>query len=144
MNSYEIEIKSLLGSKEKADALINKMKRNDKDLIEYESHKQLNHYFVPKAEANLEDLYKNTEHLIENETEKNKFKNVIDKAKKFSVRTANRDGKVMLVVKASIDDTTSENGTARIEFEPEIKGLTLEELDSFVLKSLKRIITSLG
>ncbi len=132
MNSYEIEIKSLLGGKDKADALINKMRANDNNLVEHESHKQLNHYFVG---GNLENLYKNTEHLLESEAEKNKFKDIISKAKKFSVRTANRDGKVMLVIKASIDDTTSENGTARIEFEPEIKGITLEELDNLVLTS---------
>ena len=131
MNNFEIEIKSLLGGKEKADALVEKMKAKDSDLVEHETHKQLNHYFIG---GNLEDLYKNTEHLL-GEEEKNKFKHIIEKAKKFSVRTANRDGKIMLVVKASIDDTTSENGTARIEFEPEIKGLTLEELDNLILKS---------
>lgn len=132
MNSYEIEIKSLLGGKDKAEALVSRMKAKDGGLVQSETHKQLNHYFVG---GNLEDLCKNTEQLIQSQGEKDKFKDIIAKAKKFSVRTADRDKKIMLVVKASIDDTTSENGTARIEFEPEIKGLTLEELDNLVLKS---------
>ncbi len=131
MNNYEIEIKSLLGGKEKADALISQMRLNDKNLVEHESHKQLNHYFVG---GDLKNLYDNTSNLLSDE-EKKKFENIISKVQKFSVRTRLADKKLFLIVKASIDDTTSENGTARIEFEPEIKGLSLEELDNLVLKS---------
>jgi adenylate cyclase class IV len=39
------------------------------------------------------------------------------------------------VVKASVDDTTSENGTARLEFEAVIPNLTLDQLDKQVLDS---------
>lgn len=140
MNKYEIEIKSLLGGKEKADALVRKMKDKDKGLVERATHKQLNHYFIPTLRSgqvggNLENLYKNTEKLITDKNERTKFKDIIEKVKKFSVRTRLADKKLFLIVKASIDDTTSENGTARIEFEPEIKKITLDELDELVLKS---------
>jgi predicted adenylyl cyclase CyaB len=37
------------------------------------------------------------------------------------------------VVKASIDDTTSSNGTARIEFEAELSTLSLDALDKLLL-----------
>lgn len=131
MNNFEIEIKSLLGGKDKAEELVARMKENDKDLVTRESHKQLNHYFIG---GNLKDLYQNTSHLLSDE-EKAKFENIISKVQKFSVRTRLADKTLFLIVKASIDDTTSENGTARIEFEPEIKGLSLEELDALVLKS---------
>ena len=40
----------------------------------------------------------------------------------------------MLVIKASVDDTTSSNGTARLEFESEVK-MTLDELDKILLDS---------
>lgn len=136
MNKYEIEIKSLLGSEENAEDLIKRMEANDNTLEKKDSHKQLNHYFIPidPEENNLEKLYKNTEHLIDDET-RNKFKNIIDKAIKYSVRTRQADDKIILVIKASIDDTTSENGTARIEFEPVINNLSLEELDQIILDS---------
>ncbi len=45
-HSYEIEIKSLLGSKEKADQLVADMQAKDPGLTEVGSHKQLNHYFI--------------------------------------------------------------------------------------------------
>jgi len=41
---------------------------------------------------------------------------------------------VILVIKASVDDTTSSNGTARLEWESKV-GLSIEELDALVLKS---------
>jgi len=37
------------------------------------------------------------------------------------------------VVKASLDDTSSSNGTARIEFEEEVANLALQELDQIML-----------
>ena len=55
-------------------------------------------------------------------------------AKEFSVRTRDKDGQVLLVVKASIGDDTSANGVARLEFEEWIQ-LTLEELDALVLSA---------
>ncbi|OGY60004.1 MAG: hypothetical protein A3B23_02905 [Candidatus Colwellbacteria bacterium RIFCSPLOWO2_01_FULL_48_10] len=132
MNSYEIEIKSLLGSLANAERLVQKMKAKDDKLAQTSSHKQLNHYFVG---GNLENLRKNADHLIIGPKDKAKFEEVIKKAKTFSVRTRLADKKLLLVVKASIDDTTSSNGTARIEFETEIKGLTLDELDKLILES---------
>ena len=135
MNNFEIEIKSLLGSKENAEALVAKMKAKDKNLFQHETHKQLNHYFVPiKPEVNLQDLYKNTEHLIP-DLFKSRFKTITEKAKDFSVRTRLADDRLLLVIKASIDDTTSSNGTARLEFEAPIANLTLEDLDNLILKS---------
>lgn len=131
MNNFEIEIKSLLGGKEKADELVAKMRAKDPQLVQHETHKQLNHYFVG---GNLEDLYENTKPLIKDADQLKKFEDIITKAKTFSVRTRQADGKVILVIKASIDDTTSSNGTARIEFESTVP-VSLEELDSLVLKS---------
>ena len=52
----------------------------------------------------------------------------------FSVRTRQKDEEVLLVVKAAIDDGTSENTVKRIEFE-EAVGISLKELDSLVLEA---------
>jgi adenylate cyclase class IV len=135
MHEYEIEIKSLLGGKEKADELLKKMREKDPDLVEVGAHKQLNHYFEG---GDLKSLYQKVETCL-NETDKSKLKDLSEKAKDFSVRTRWADGKVILVVKASVDDTTSSNGTARLEFEasiPQEAGIhNLDDLDKLVLEA---------
>jgi predicted adenylyl cyclase CyaB len=118
MANYEVEIKSLIGDKSKTDELVTKMKQNDKDFVSHGMHKQLNHYFI---KGDLDRLRQKLDLTLP-------FKNVKD----FSVRTRWADGKVLLVIKATVDDTTSSNGTARQEFESEVN-LKLEELDQILL-----------
>ncbi len=129
-NHYEVEIKTLLQSKENADKLVGKMKENDPSLITKGTHKQLNHYFTGGSLQALADKVTS----VLNDEERLKLKDIAEKAKTFSVRTRWADGVVILVVKASVDDTTSSNGTARIEFETEAD-LSLEELDTLILES---------
>lgn len=132
--SFEIEIKSLLGNKENADKLISAMKAKDPGLVESGSHKQLNHYFVPKAGSvdGLKKLYESVKDILAEETKQDSLKDLAEKAKDYSLRTRWADGKVILVLKASVDDTTSSNGTARLEWESRVN-LELEELDKLVL-----------
>ncbi len=127
-HSYEIEIKSLLGAKENADKLIADMQQKDSAFVAHGSHKQLNHYFVG---GNLRDLHTK----LQNHVSDDKLALLLDvalKAKDFSVRVRWADGVVLMVVKASVDDTTSSNGTARLEWEAEVS-LSIEELDELVL-----------
>lgn len=119
MHTYEIEIKSLLGNKENADQLIQKMQA-DPSFKSLGSHKQLNHYFIG---GDLKSLRQKLPNL-----------NIPDHAKDFSVRTRQADNKILLVIKATVDDTTSSNGTARLEFESEVK-MSLEELDKLILSA---------
>lgn len=131
MHKYEIEIKSLLGGKEKADELKTKMAK-DPSFSSLGSHKQLNHYFEG---GNLNLLFEKTNNFLSQE-QQNKLKDLSTRAKDFSVRTRWADGKVILVVKASVDDTTSSNGTARLEFESELKDISdLDKLDELVLSA---------
>lgn len=129
-NSYEIELKSLLGNTSNAEKLVEKMKELDPNMVARGSHKQLNHYF---KDGNLQSLYQKLETHVPDD-KKNQFKEVVEKAKTFSVRTRFADGKVILVVKASVDETTSSNGTARLEFEA-LMNMSLEELDNQILAS---------
>jgi adenylate cyclase class IV len=122
-HSYEIEIKSLLGNKESADKLLASMKEKDPGLVEVGTHKQLNHYFVG---GDLKKLYENVKEVIEPD-KKDILKNLVEKAKDFSLRTRWADGKVILVIKASVDDTTSSNGTARLEWESAVTLLLPKE-----------------
>src|SRR3989344_7262021 len=104
MNSYEIEIKSLLGDKENADALIEKLK-NDPTFESLGSHSQLNHYFV---DGNLSELLMQVYEHLEKEKQE-QLNQIAEHATDFSVRTRLADGKVILVVKATLDGSTSFN-----------------------------------
>ena len=119
MASFEIEIKSLLGIKDNADKLIKRLQL-DPSFQSLGSHMQLNHYFING------DLHKLSDKLSLS------LDSSFGKAKDVSLRTRLAEDKVLLVIKATVDDTTSSNGTARMEFETEI-GLTLEKLDQALL-----------
>jgi adenylate cyclase class IV len=127
-NSYEIEIKCLLGNSENAKKLAQKMREIDPNLKEIGTHKQLNHYFEGKGD------FKKIADFIENENDKSTFLEITSNAKDISLRTRKADEAVMLVLKASIDDTTSSNGTARREFE-KIFQMGIEELDKVIINA---------
>ena len=125
-NSYEIEIKCLLGNRENAEQLEARMRAIDPNLRKIGAHKQLNHYFEGKG-----DFPKIAE-LLENKEERAAFIDLTQKARDLSLRTRDADGKVILVLKAAIDDTTSANGTARRELEKTLS-IPLAELDKTIL-----------
>jgi predicted adenylyl cyclase CyaB len=130
MSQFEIEIKSLLGSKENADMLKHKLHEFDPDIKLTSQNKQLNHYFVG---GDMDLLYKNiTAHLPADKLKL--FQKIATEGKNYSVRTRKIDDKVILVVKASIDENTSANGISRMEFESEVE-ITLDELDKILLES---------
>ncbi len=128
MANFEIEIKSLLGDRANAEKLVGTMKQ-DSSFQTLGAHKQLNHYFIGGNLQNLSD--KVTSYLPEDK--KQELAKLVNHAKDFSVRTRWADGKVILVVKVTVDDTTSFNGTARQEFETQFSDLTMEQLDRLVL-----------
>ena len=131
MAHYEIEIKSLLGEAEKAEALKAKMLANDPDHKHVSSNKQLNHYF---SGGNVDELRSVTEHLFSAE-EQARLQKIAEKGKDFSVRTRQRNDEVLLVVKASVDEGTSENTISRLEFEEPVD-VSLSELDELVKNCL--------
>lgn len=131
INSYEVEIKCLLGEKGEADKLLVRMKEKDSDLKQVSFHKQLNHYFMS---GDLQELYRNIQEFIEGD-KRDTLKLLVENARGFSLRTRQADKKVILVLKISVDEGTSANTVGRIEFEAETPRLTLEELDNLVLKS---------
>lgn len=130
MQSYEVEIKSLLGSEEKAEELRKKMQEVDPATKLTSRNKQLNHYFMggdihKLAEAAAPHLSPNAKAIL---------LDLAGRAKDFSVRTRDKDGTVLLVVKVSVGDDTSSNGVARMEFEEKVD-LSLDELDQLLLKA---------
>ncbi len=130
MSHFEIEIKSLLGEKAKAEALVEKMKVLDPNLKIVSENTQLNHYFVG---GDIHKLYEKVEPLYIDEQHE-KFKMIAEKGSNFSVRTRQKNDEVLLVIKASLDGGSSSNSVSRLEFEEPI-ALSLTELDSLVLLS---------
>ncbi|MDO8522260.1 MAG: CYTH domain-containing protein [bacterium] len=130
MHSYEVEIKSLLGSKERADQVRDAMQKADATCALTSRNKQLNHYFTGGNLANLVEIVapKFPAEIS------GRLSGLIGRAKDFSVRTRDKDGTVLLVVKASVGDDTSENGIARMEFEEKVS-MTLAKLDALVLSA---------
>ncbi|MBI2610549.1 CYTH domain-containing protein [Candidatus Kaiserbacteria bacterium] len=130
MQNYEVEVKALLGNAKRADEIRRAMKKADASCALKSKNKQLNHYFEGGV---LKALAKEiAPHL--SKQGRTKLDDLTTRAKSFSVRTRNKDGDIYLVVKVSVDDTTSENGVARMEFEEKVP-LTLEKLDELVLSS---------
>lgn len=127
MSHFEIEIKSLLGEKEQASALKERMQMLDPATVCISENRQLNHYF---KDGDIKDLYQKVEHLFTGE-QHDKFHKIVERGNDFSVRTRQRDEEVLLVVKASIDEGTSENTVKRMEFEEPVT-VSLDELDALV------------
>jgi predicted adenylyl cyclase CyaB len=127
---YEIEIKSLLGSKEKAEALREAMCKLDPGTSCTARNKQLNHYFVG---GDIAKLAENVSNLLSSSA-REKLAAIVERGKELSVRTRDKDGQVLLVVKASVGDDTSANGVSRMEFEERVQ-VSLDELDKKVIEA---------
>lgn len=122
---YEIEIKTLLGEKEKADAFRKSLLAEGAQLSGTDS--QLNHYF----EGEVAQLFDKVKDVVTEQLDT--LEKVLNKGSNHSVRTRQKnDGTVLLVAKASIDEGTSANAVSRMEFESAVP-LTLDELDALLL-----------
>jgi len=130
MPSCEIEIKSLLGSRERAERLREDMRAFDPSLRLVGRSSQLNHYFVGGDTTKLKDVLMRKFSA----EEQKKFSDILERGKDFSIRTRLIDGeKLLFVLKASLDEGTSHNTVSRLEFETAIPGMSIEELDRLLL-----------
>lgn len=130
-HTYEVEVKALLGSHENAENLKLAMVRVDPATKLVSTSKQLNHYFEG---GNLLALAESVAYRCLSPDKCLHFEDVAKKAKTFSVRSRQKDNAVFFIVKAAVDDTTSENGISRIEFEENVT-IPLDSLDSLILGS---------
>lgn len=127
MAHYEIEIKSLLGALEHAEALKERMRKNDPAFTFTARNSQLNHYFEGGDVAQLVLECRGFFDPLAQE----KLDLMATYGKNISVRTRQKNGEAFLVLKASIDTDSSANGIARLEFEERVP-LSLSELDERV------------
>ena len=132
MPSFEIEIKSLLQTKENADRFLEKLKNIDPKLKSISQSSQLNHYFIG-GDINKLSVFI---HNYLDEFEAQDFHHIVNHGINISVRTRQTETKVILVIKATLDETSSSNGTARIEFEKDFaQNMSLTDLDKLLLDS---------
>lgn len=130
MNQIEVEVKSLLGESASADLLRTKISLAPYNGVLKAKSSQLNHYFLP---GDTEKLFESLKSHFGLELQE-KLRHILTEGKNHSVRTRTyNDGKALLVLKASIDDTTSSNGLLRIEFEEEVPGQDISALDALLL-----------
>ncbi len=129
MAHYEIEIKSLLGEREVAEALITTMCRLDPTAACVARNTQLNHYFEGGDLAKLSRAI--APHLTRDAIQK--LDRILSVGADFSVRTRQKDDTVLLVVKAAVDGGTSANAVSRLEFEEPV-AMSLADLDTMLLE----------
>ncbi len=115
----EVEIKSLLGEAEFAEKLRKKLP------APISSSKQINHYFIVPSRKDFR------EKLIDFIEDKELFDKIIQSTD-LAVRTRYNEKNTFLILKASIDDTTSTNGRTRHEIEQKFD-LSINELDELLL-----------
>lgn len=128
---YEIEIKTLLGSEENAQAFRNRIKEHYPDLSLDDTEKQLNHYF--KTTGDFPTLAKRIAEYLD-DAQQERLQNILEKGSKFSLRTRQSEIAVLLVIKASVDNDTSDHAVSRLEFEAAMP-LELEDLDFILLET---------
>jgi predicted adenylyl cyclase CyaB len=127
-HSYEIEVKSLLGSEENCEKLKRALHAKCPQIKRVGGSKQLNHYFEG---GDYHRLYETLLPFVP-EDRISTLKHVVLEGSKQSVRTRQADAKVIFVVKASIGSDTSANGVERVEFE-QIVPMSLGELDRKII-----------
>ncbi len=123
----EVEIKCLLGEEKNALAFREKLTHRYPDAKILPKTSQLNHYFI---NGEFQTLKEKIAPFLSAEQNEN-LTEIIEKGNNFSLRTREVDGKVLLVVKASLGTDTSANGVSRMEFE-EAVNMTLAELDKLL------------
>lgn len=130
-NNIEIEIKALLGSMTASKQLIAKIFSLDSRAKLFKKSKQLNHYFV---KGNLNKLIKNIDQYLNRKNVDVTIK-TLRGLEKYSIRTRQQNAEIILVIKGTLDQTSSENGTARVELELSFPQLTLQQLDRILIES---------
>jgi adenylate cyclase class IV len=131
MKTFEVEIKSLLGSKENALKLKQNLQKKFPSMKLISKGRQLNHYFNPPQDMAL--FAAKVSPLIP-KADSAAFADILAHGSKVSLRTRDADGKIILVIKASVGGDTSSNGVKRVEFEVPVK-MTLPEIDKLLMEA---------
>jgi len=127
---YEVEVKALLGSQERADELLTALQVADVTFSKKSEQTQRNHYFEKGDLHALANVFAN----VFSKEQLDTIKEIAAKATKFSVRSRQRNNDVLLVIKGSLDDRSAIHSVRRMEFEESVP-TTLEELDEKIISA---------
>lgn len=127
---YEIEMKSLLRSEEHSKELLDRLKLHDPKIKLADRQVQRNHYFINGDLSKLAAKLK--KYLSSDQAEQ--IKAIDKKAKAVNVRTRDKNGKVLLIVKGALDDHSAAHSVRRMEFEAEVQNKQ-DELDQLIIDS---------
>jgi hypothetical protein len=111
------------------DVFMDKVRSSFPAITHEYSESQLNHYFEG---GNLRHLLGTFREYISQEQAESLHR-LSEEAKSFSVRTRGTPIQTIIVVKATVNDESSSNGTARIEWEVDLAPMTLDAMDALVL-----------
>jgi hypothetical protein len=103
MAHFEIEIKSLIGTAERADAFREKLALLSPLPILKGKHSQLNHYFTG---GDVRSLLEGVGPYFSSEKQPD-LKRILEEGQRHSVRTREADGKVLLVVNSRLTRCSS-------------------------------------
>ena len=130
--NYEVELKVLLWNKFPPETFVKVLSTDFKSVVERDEETQLNHYFeIPHRSQILPAFEKRLSISTEDEERIAAFRNW----ENIVVRTreiTNKNGKkVILVMKSTVNNESSQNGTTRKELEIEIP-FEIDYLDSIL------------
>jgi adenylate cyclase class IV len=128
--TYEVEVKSLLGSKDNVQILKNKLDEFGYKKVGQQAH--LNHYFNYSPD-DADALIAASKTFLSPESY-DQFADQLSDAKEVSIRTRQSDGVVYFVAKLSVGDDSSANGVLRHEIQEQVD-MTLDELDQQLLSA---------
>lgn len=128
-NQFEVEVKTLLGSREAAKAFVAKLQDSDGSLKESARSNQLNHYFDSNGDrekvATAVSPFLNANDLVA-------FRQILGQAKSFALRTRDADGNVLLVIKAAKGDGDDQHALERLEGEYATTAPDIDTLDEAI------------
>ena len=127
---YEIEIKSLLGSKAASDELLRKVTERDPATRLVSTQHQLNHYFKG---GNLRELLTTMGDRLSDD-QRQRVETIAATATSVNVRSRQKNDDVLLIIKGSLDKTSAVHSHQRMEFEANVP-LTIEQLDREVIEA---------
>lgn len=129
---FEVEVKTLLGSRENVDRFIARLGEHDPGLKRTVQASQLNHYFDDAGDAaQLVDAVRG----LLNDDDLASLREIVTAAPTFSLRTRQQDDAVLLVVKAAKGSEDDQHAIARREGEYRTTATGIDALDSAIRKA---------
>lgn len=128
-NQYEVEVKTLLGSKTGAEAFVAKLKELDAKAAKTGGSNQLNHYF---DEAGDSAKLAGALQPFLSDADLGALNAIVKQSQSFALRTRDADGAILLVIKAAKGDGDNQHALERLEGEYQTTAPDIDTLDEAI------------